>query len=154
MADVGPTRVLFVCTENAARSQMAEAILRSRGGDAFEVFSAGPNPGRLHPLAVEVMAEVDVDLSGQRVASVDAYRAMGLDYVVTLCRETRELSPSIRAQEMVIHQPFEDPAAAPEAEQRKAFRRVRDALTDWIDRLFVRPPPHAKARARAETKEP
>jgi len=146
MADAGPIRVLFVCTENAARSQMAEAILRARGGDAFEVFSAGPNPGRLHAEAVAVMAEVGIDLSGQGAESVDAYRAMGLDYVVTLCRETRELSPSIRAKEMVIHQPFEDPAAAPEAEQRAAFRRVRDALTDWIDRLFVVPPARTTPR--------
>ncbi len=119
MADAGPIRVLFVCTENAARSQMTEAILRARGGDAFEVFSAGSDPGRLHGVVVAVMAEVGIDISGQLAESVDAYRAMALDYVITLCRETRELSPSIRAKELVIHQPFEDPAVAPEAEQRE-----------------------------------
>jgi len=150
MADAGPTRVLFVCTENAARSQMAEAILRARGGDAFEVFSAGSDPGRLHPVAVEVMAEVGIDLSGQGAESVDAYRAMALDYVVTLCRDTRELSPSLRAKEMVIHQPFEDPVVGTgpraESEQRAAFRRVRDALTDCIDRLFVVPPARTTPR--------
>lgn len=133
-----PVRVLFVCTENAARSQMAEALLRSRGGDAYEVFSAGSTPTQVHPLTLRVLDEIGIDASDQRSEGIDVYRDADLDYVITLCDGTRELSPSLRAKEMVIHQAFDDPSApGPADAQLAAFRRVRDALADYIDRLFL-----------------
>jgi arsenate reductase len=132
-----PVRVLFLCTENAARSQMAEGLLRSRGGGAYEVFSAGLSPNGVHPAAIEVMAEMGVDISGQTADDVAAYRDTELDYIVTLCGGAQDVSPSLRAQEMVIHHPVDDPAAVPASEQPEAFRRVRDALADWIDRTFA-----------------
>lgn len=139
MSTDAPVRVLFVCTENAARSQMAEGLLRARGAGAYAVHSAGTDPGRVHPLAVRVMDEVGIDIRAQAVSDVAGYRDEPIDYVVTLCRGTRDLVPSLRAREMVIHHPFDDPAAAhgPEAERLVAFRQVRDALADWIDRAFA-----------------
>ena len=128
-------RVLFVCTENAVRSQMAEGLLRVRGGPSYDVYSAGTDPSGVHPLAVRVMDEIGVDLRGHVSERIGAYRAEPMDYVVTLCGETRDLTPSLRAREMVIHQPFDDPAAA--GDPLSAFRRVRDALADWIDRAFA-----------------
>jgi arsenate reductase len=130
-------RVLFVCAENAARSQMAEGILRAHADDRFKAFSAGPDPGSVHPLAVRVMDEVGIDLSAHCAEPVGAYADTAMDYVVTLCDSTRELSPSIRAKDLVIHQPFDDPAALPDAERLDGFRRVRDELTDWIRRAFA-----------------
>jgi len=132
-----PVRVLFICTENAARSQMAEGLLRSRGAGAYDVYSAGVEPTEVHPVAEEVMAEIGVSLADHTSDDVADYQETDLDYIVTLCGGAQDVSPSLRAQEMVIHQPFDDPAAVPEAEQTEAFRTVRDALADWIDRTFA-----------------
>lgn len=132
-----PVRVLFICTENAARSQMAEGLLRSRGAGAYEVYSAGVEPTEVHPVAEEVMAEIGVSIAEQTADDVAAYRDAELDYIVTLCGGAQDVSPFLRAQEMVIHQPFDDPAAVPASEQPEAFRSVRDALADWIDRTFA-----------------
>jgi len=137
LSDTAATRVLFVCTENAARSQMAEGLLRSHGGADFDVSSAGSVPSQVHPLAIRVMDEIGIDISGHVSEPVDAYRSDVLDYVITLCDGTRELSPTLRAREMVIHRPFDDPAAAPEGMREETFRRVRDEIADWIDRLFL-----------------
>lgn len=129
-----PMRVLFVCAENAARSQMAEGLLRARGGSKFAVFSAGTTPNGVHPMAVRAMHELDIDISGHVSKDLRAFREKPMDYVVTLCDTTRELSPSIRAREMVIHHPFDDPAADGSL---RAFQRVRDALDAWIERTFL-----------------
>lgn len=119
---------------------MAEGLLRAHGGDAFDVSSAGSAPSQVHPMAVRVMDEIGIDLSGHVSESVDAYRADVLDYVITLCDGTRELSPSLRAREMVIHRPFDDPAAASGDTLEDTFRRVRDEIAAWIDRLFLLAP--------------
>jgi len=137
MPDTDLVRVLFVCSENAARSQMAEGWLRAHGGDRYAVFSAGTTPSAVHPLAVQVMDEVGIDIRGQHSKGLDVYQEDVMDYVVTLCDETRELSPSIRAADLVIHQPFDDPSAVDEAERLDAFRTVRDALATWIERAFL-----------------
>lgn len=127
--------VLFVCAENAARSQMAEGLLRARGGSAFVVHSAGTVPNAVHPLAVRAMDEIGIDVRDHTSKPVARFRDEPMDYVITLCETTREVSPSLRAREMVIHQPFENPAASDDG--LDAFRRVRDALTRWIDRAFL-----------------
>jgi len=138
-----PVRVLFVGTENAARSQMAEGLLRAHGEPAYAVHSAGTDPGRVHPLAIRVMDEMGIDIRAHTAADVSDLAARcdePMDYVVTLCRGTRDLEPSLRAREMVIHQPFDDPDVADgsEADRLSAFRQVRDALADGIDRAFAR----------------
>ena len=141
MDSAEPIRVLFVCAENAARSKMAEGILRAWGGDAHVAFSAGSMPGDVHPTARAVMADWGLSLDTHRSESIAAYQGETMDYVVTLCDRTRDVSPSLRATEMVIHQPFDDPAAVPPADQRAAFEAVRDALAAWIVRVFDVVPP-------------
>jgi arsenate reductase len=130
--------VLFLCTHNSARSQMAEGLLRDRYGDRYEVHSAGVEATEVRPLAVEVMREVGVDLSGHTSTTVDDLEAATFDIVVTVCDHAREACPHLPARRLNLHEGFEDPAAAsgPDAERRAAFRRVRDALADWIDDTF------------------
>lgn len=137
--------VLFVCTHNSARSQMAEGWLRHLAGDRYDVKSAGTEPGGVNPLAVRVMAEVGIDLAEHRSEHVDQYLDPPADYVVTVCDSAREACPYVPAQRSVLHQSFEDPSAAtgPEAERLALFRRVRDEIRAWLDATFVSPAPPA-----------
>jgi len=129
-------RVLFVCTHNSARSQMAEALLRARCGDRLEALSAGTEPRGVHPRAVRAMAEVGIDLRGARSKGVAEALAGGdADIVVTVCDRARETCPWVPARLETLHRSFEDPSAAPESEQEQAFRRVRDEITEWIDQV-------------------
>lgn len=130
--------VLFVCTHNSSRSQMAEGLLRSRYGDRYEVHSAGTNPGGVNPFAVAVMGEVGIDISEHTSDSIDAYDDTPLDVVVTVCDDAAENCPYIPARKKNLHRGFEDPSAVKGAEEEKraAFRRIRDELADWIDETF------------------
>ncbi|ARA92662.1 low molecular weight phosphatase family protein [Rhodothermaceae bacterium RA] len=132
-------RVLFVCTHNSARSQMAEGLLRAMAGDRYEVMSVGTEPRGVHPLAVEAMREIGIDLSGHRSEHVDRYLDPPADIVVTVCDSAKEACPYVPARERLIHHGFEDPSAATgtEAERLAAFRRVRDAIRDWLEATFV-----------------
>ncbi|HUP22720.1 MAG TPA: arsenate reductase ArsC [Thermoanaerobaculia bacterium] len=126
-------RVLVVCTHNSARSQMAEAILRHRYGDRLEALSAGTEPGSVHPLAMQVMAEAGMPLDGQRSKSVAEVLQTGpVDLVLTVCDSARETCPFVPSRRGTIHRAFEDPSAALEAERLAAFRRVRDELDRWL----------------------
>ncbi|MFO8100000.1 MAG: arsenate reductase ArsC [Salinibacter sp.] len=130
--------VLFVCTHNSSRSQMAEGLLRDRYGDRYEVHSAGTNPGGVNPFAVEVMDEMGIDLSGHTSDPVYAYTDQPLHIVVTVCDDAAEHCPYISAEKKNLHQGFDDPSAVTgtEEEKRAAFRRIRDELADWIDATF------------------
>ncbi len=130
--------VLFVCTHNSSRSQMAEGLLRDRYGDRYEVHSAGTNPGGVNPVAVDVMEEIGIDISGHRSAPVDAYEDTPLDIVVTVCDDAADNCPYIPARKKNLHQGFDDPSAVmgPDDEKRAAFRRVRDELAEWINETF------------------
>lgn len=143
-------RVLFLCTHNSARSQMAEGLLRARYGDRYEAYSAGVEATRVDPRAVTVMRELGIDISGQRSKSEDEFGDVVFDIAVTVCDRARQgcpicstqlelLSKSPRAKE-VIHRSFSDPAAAKgsEEEQLQAFREVRDEISEWISRTFGR----------------
>jgi len=132
-------RVLFVCTHNSARSQMAEGLLRAMAGDRYDVMSVGTEPRGVHPLAVEAMREIGIDLSGHRSEHVDRYLDPPADIVVTVCDSAKEACPYVPARERLIHHSFEDPSAATgtEAERLAAFRRVRDAIRDWLEATFV-----------------
>jgi arsenate reductase len=131
-------RVLFLCTGNSCRSQMAEGFLREVGGDAFEVASAGVNPTRINPLAVRVMAEAAVDISAQYSKSVDEMTAGQFDYVITVCDRAREACPIFSRAARSLHWSFEDPAEATGAEDDRliVFRRVRDEISERV-RAFV-----------------
>lgn len=131
-------RVLFLCTGNACRSQMAEALLRELGGEDFEVASAGTDPQPIHPLTRTVMRELGMDLAGQSPKSLERYLGEAFDFVITVCDKTRDRCPNFPGDNERIHWSFADPAqvgGAP-AEQLQAFRQVRNEIRDrlrpWI----------------------
>ena len=127
-------RVLFLCTHNSCRSQMAEGLLRHHGGKQFEVFSAGTSPSRVHPMAVEVMEEQGIDLTGQRSKSIDEFLGQDFDLIVTTCDDARETCPVFPGQAEMLHWGLEDPAGAEGSreEKLKVFRRGRDELEKLI----------------------
>jgi arsenate reductase len=131
------TRVLFLCTHNAARSQMAEALLRKIAGDRFDVESAGTTPTEVHPLAVAAMREIGIDISRQRAKDVSEIEG-SLQIVITLCDEAKEACPLFPGAPRFLHWSLPDPAATPgdEAAATALFRQVRDTLADLI-RKFI-----------------
>ena len=128
-------RVLILCTGNSARSQMAEGILRHDGGGRFEVESAGVNPSRVRPEAVEAMREIGIDISSHRSKSADEFVGRDFDYIVTVCDNARETCPFFPGRAVRLHHRFEDPpapgAANPETTMA-VFRRVRDEIRAWV----------------------
>lgn len=132
------TRVLFLCTGNSCRSQMAEGLLRNLRGDRFEVFSAGTDPKPVHPWAVAAMREIDIDISHQSSKSIDALPAGVFDVVVTVCDSAKQRCPVIPRVKQKMHWSIPDPAAAAgtQREIETAFRNVRDALKDRIEKNF------------------
>ena len=127
-------RVLFLCTGNSARSQMAEGWLRHLAGDRYDVCSAGTQPVGLNPGSVEAMAEVGIDISHHRSKHVAEYATQPFDYVITVCDRAKESCPHWSGAVRLIHWSFDDPAAITEsAEQRRQlFRRVRDEIAASI----------------------
>lgn len=130
------TRVLFLCTGNSARSQMAEAFLRRLGGGDYEAFSAGLEPKGMHPLTQQVMGEIGYDLSGQRSKGVEEFLGeQNLHYVITVCDHAAENCPRVwPGVHRRLHWSFEDPAAATgsQAEKLAKFRQVRDQIREQI----------------------
>ncbi|HKB79293.1 MAG TPA: arsenate reductase ArsC [Thermoanaerobaculia bacterium] len=133
------TRVLFLCTHNSARSQMAEGLLRELGGDAFEVFSAGTQATRVHPLAIEAMHDLGIDISHQQSKTLDRYRGENFDSVITVCDRANEQCPIFPADPARIHWSLEDPSAAAGDHDRRlsVFRRVRDEIQVRIRTLIT-----------------
>ena len=131
-------RVLFVCTHNSARSQMAEGMLRQWAGDRFDVYSAGTEVTRVRPEAVQAMAEIGIDISGQRSKSVREFLGGSFEWVITVCDQAREACPVFPGAENTSHWGFDDPSAAQgsEEERLREFRRVRDEIARRI-RLFL-----------------
>ena len=130
-------RILFLCTGNSCRSQMAEGWARHLHGDLYEVYSAGIEKHGLNPLAVKVMAEAGVDISGQRSKLIDELPAQEFDFVITLCGHAGEHCPWFPARTKVIHQGFDDPPslarhASSEAEALVPYRRVRDEIRAFV----------------------
>ena len=122
--------VIFVCTGNSCRSQMAEGLLRFLAKGRFQVFSAGTHPHGLNPLAVQVMEEIGIDISGQKSESLDRYVEDPFDFVITVCDKARETCPVFAGGGHRLHWSFEDPAAAAGSldERLAVFRRVRDEI--------------------------
>jgi arsenate reductase len=123
-------KVLFLCTHNAARSQMAEGLLRSMYGERFEAFSAGTEPASVHPLAIEVMKEIGIDISGHRSKSVQEMQGIRFDLVVTLCADAYAACPMFPGAKRYLHKGFEDPTDI------KTFRSARDQIKTWIQETF------------------
>lgn len=125
-------RVLFLGDGNSARSQMAEALLRNFAGDQYDVFSAGTHPTGVHPMTVEVMKEINIDVSGQTSKNASTFEGQSFDYVIALCDRAKERCPDFHGAEP-MDWGFDDPA---EAGTRKAFQRVREEISTRL-RLFV-----------------
>lgn len=133
------TRLLFLCTGNSARSQMAEGLLRHEAGDRFEVFSAGTHPSLVRPEAIAVMNEIGVDISGHRSKSIDEFKSQDLDTVITVCDNANETCPVFPGKTQRLHWPFEDPAPVEGTEEHRhdAFRKTRDRIHARI-KVFLR----------------
>jgi len=144
-------RVLFVCTHNSARSQMAEGMLRAWGGDRFEALSAGTQAGTLRPEAVAVMAEIGIDITGQRSKPLDPYLGQEFDWLITVCDEAKEACPVLPGVSQQAHWSIDDPSTVQgSAEERiVAFRQARDVLRDRMHMFIL-----AAGRADRERPEP
>ena len=123
-------KVLFLCTGNSARSQMAEGLLRRDGGSRFEALSAGIWPSHVREEAIQVMREVGTDISGHRSKSVAEFVGQNFDYVITVCDSARESCPVFPGRAERIHWSFDDPAAVSGSKEERlaVFRRVRDEI--------------------------
>jgi len=132
------TRVLFLCTHNSARSQMAEGFLRAMAGDRFEAGSAGTEKTSVNPLAIRVMAELGIDLGGHTSKLYVDVAAEAWDYLITVCDDANERCPWVPGSVKRLHWSFPDPSRATGSEEERlaVFRRVRDQiqerLTDWL----------------------
>lgn len=134
-------RVLFLCTGNSCRSQMAEGWLRHLAGDRFDVVSAGTKPVGLHADAVLVMREAGVDISGQHSKNVSEVLQQRFDFVITVCDSAKEACPYFPGGVQRLHWSFSDPAAASGAHEQRlvVFRQVRDQIAEYM-RSFIREP--------------
>jgi arsenate reductase len=130
--------VLFVCTHNSARSIMAEALLRAKGGDAFEVFSAGTEVAEVRPLTLKVLQEAGLPTEGLRSKSVQEFMGQKFDYVITVCDTARQNCPVFPGEGERFHWGYPDPSQAEgsEEERLQAFRRVFTAISQRVD-LFM-----------------
>jgi arsenate reductase len=131
-------KVLFVCTNNSARSQMAEGFLNTLYPDRYEAYSAGTEPTEVNPYAIQVMKEVGIDISSHRSKGVKEFLSMDIDYVITVCDNARQVCPIFPGGKEMIHKGFEDPAAFNGGENDKlaVFRRLRDEIRSWIKESF------------------
>ncbi len=133
-------RVLFVCTSNSARSQMAEALVNHDLGNRFEAFSAGTDPKQPHPLAIRVLAETGIDHSAARSKSMDEFAGRAFDFVITLCDSANEICPLFFGGVRRAHLGFDDPARAEGSEEEKlaVFRRVRDEIRTQVEAYLTK----------------
>ena len=133
-----PIRVLFVCTGNSARSQIAEALLRDFGGADFEVFSAGTEPKGINPYTVRVLGEIGIDWSGAQSKSVTEFLGQPFDYVITVCDRARQTCPVFPGEHNALHWGLDDPAEVEGSDEQKleAFRRTRTEVATRL-RPFV-----------------
>lgn len=127
-------RVLFICTRNSSRSQMAEALINHDLGGKYEAFSAGTEPSIVNPLAIAVMKELGIDISRQRSKGLNEFAGQEFDYVITLCSQADEACPVFFGGTKKIHMGFPDPAEAAGSDEDKltVFRKVRDLIRDQV----------------------
>ena len=137
------TRVIFVCTANAARSQMAEGLLRAKYGDRYEAFSAGTRQTKVSTRAITVMHEIGIDISHHHSKTLDEFRGTSFDLAVTLCDNAHAICPIVSGAKKTIHHGFTDPHIEPGTAEKilDGYRRVRDEISGWIDGEFGPLPP-------------
>jgi arsenate reductase len=148
---IAKTRILFLCTHNSARSQIAEGLLRHFYSDKYEVFSAGTNPTSVHPLAIKTMSEIGIDISKQYSKSIDEFSDVDIDLAVTVCQSSAKTNCVLCSSPLIMGRPevvyaklhktkhyllhgFSDPSDVEGTEEERvtAFRRIRDEIKDWI----------------------
>ena len=132
------TRILFICTHNSARSQMAEGLMNGLYGDRFQAFSAGTEATSVRPEAIKVMAEIGIDISGHRSKSVDEFLDKRFDHVVMVCDNAARDCPFFPGGRNYVHHAFKDPAACVGTEEEilDCFRLSRDDIRRWIEETF------------------
>ncbi len=132
-------RLLFLCTGNSCRSQIAEGLLTNLAGDRFEAFSAGTQPTQLNPRAIQTMNELGIDISNHKSQSVEIFLDQKFDYVITVCDAAREACPVFSNSKESLHWSFEDPAEATGSEEEimKVFRRVRDQIRKRLQEFMT-----------------
>jgi arsenate reductase len=137
---MGKKRVLFLCVNNSARSQMAEGLISHDLGDRFEAFSAGDHPTGVRPQAVEVMAELGIDITSQRSKSVSEFDNQDFDWVISLCSGSAGGCPLFIGAGERVHIEFDDPAEAQGSEEEvlAVYRRVRDAIRDRVESFLLK----------------
>ena len=131
-------RILFICTHNSARSQMAEAILKEKYGDRFDVVSAGTKPTRVNPFAIEVLHEINIDISKAQSKNVNEFIAQEFDLVVTVCDSAKEDCPFFPGAKQYDHRNFVDPSLPDDSDEEilDAFRKARDDIMKFIIEEF------------------
>ena len=131
-------KVLFICTHNSARSQMAEGFINSLYGKMYEAYSAGTKPGKVNPYAIKVMEEIGIDISNHKSKSVSLFKDTEFDYVVTVCDHAKERCPFFPDAKKYLHKGFFDPSSITGSGEKKLFifREVRDEIFNWIRDIF------------------
>jgi len=131
-------RVLFLCTGNSCRSQMAEGFLRHLGGDRFDAYSAGTNPTQVNPLSIEAMKELDIDISAQKSKPASEFIGQKFDYLITVCDNAKQTCPAFAGGYTKFHWNLKDPAEAEGREEEKMaiFRELRDKIRVKIEEFI------------------
>jgi arsenate reductase len=131
-------KVLIICKHNSARSQIAEGLLKSLYGKYYDVYSAGSDPTAVNPYAINVMAEIGVDISENLSKNLKEFDGLEFDYVVTVCGGDSQACPFFSGGKTYFHESFEDPSEVDGTDQDKtdAFRRTRDEIKEWIEKTF------------------
>jgi arsenate reductase len=132
--------VLFICVHNSARSQLAEGLVNALYGDRFEAVSGGTEATRVHPAAIQAMAEIGIDISSHRSKSIDVFEGRRFDYVVMVCDDKQADCPYFPGGKNYIHHAFDDPAACmgTDEEVLACFRKSRDEIRAWIEQTFTK----------------
>lgn len=138
MQNSAKKKVLFICTHNSNRSQMAEGLLRALYGDRYEALSAGTHPTEVSPHAIRAMREARIDIASHCSKSIDEFREMGFDIVVTLCDDAKETCPFLPQAARQLHKSFENPLDfhGTEDEIMTSFRQLRNEIRVWIEETF------------------
>ena len=133
-------KVLFICTGNSARSQMAEGLINNFYRDKFEAFSAGTKPSGINPYTIKVMEEICIDISNQRSKSISEFYGVKFDIVITVCDNAKKECPFFSGAKEMIHAPFDDPAAVKGTDEEitELFRSVREQIKKWIEENLIK----------------
>ena len=136
---MGKKRILFICTGNSARSQIAEGLINHLYLNNFEAKSAGTRPSPINPYAIKVMDEIGIDISNQRSKSIAEFNGVKFDIVITVCNNAKKICPFFPGAKEMIHAPFDDPAAFKGADDQiiEFFRSVRDQIKKWINENLI-----------------